>query len=1002
MLFSIKKMIKIELIFIDVCYDEFYNNLFKTIEHIMFKIFTNKSILLLCCTMVFLAENLYAQYPMVRNFNRKTSNSGAQNWDIIQDKNDWIYFANNSGLLEFDGNDWSIYSISNYTNVRSVYYDKENERIYAGAFNEFGYFKRDKYGKMTYTSLIDKLEKKHRNFNEIWNIKKQANTIYFQSDHFIFRYENERITSSAIKDRINKIAVINNLLLLATEKNGVFIFNDNMLMPLPNNELLKNKKICAILPYQNKILFLTELSGIFLFDWQHVRKMNTDIDTFIQYNQVFCGAIKNNILAIGTVQNGIVIKDLEKDTEIYSNTQTGLQNNTVLSVNFDRLGNLWLGLDKGIDFLYYNSPVYDVFGNKNSYGTGYASILKGNKLYLGTNQGLYTVKYPFLNQANGQEVKPIKNIQGQIWNLYTTDNTLFCGADRGTYIINNDNAEKIEPTFGTWGFRVFPSKPDYLLASSYNGFFIMKKTSGKWNFSHNINGFKEYSFYFEIDDESHIWLGHWRQGVFRLTLNETMDSIVKTELFDASKGLSSSYNNRVTKIDNQIIISGEKGFYTYDCQKKQIVRSTFLEKLFGVTGYSVELYKALNGDIWNVSNNQITHAIYQAPDTYHLKSTGFTMLKGKLVPGFEHINSLDSNKVLIGTEDGFSIIKLQKQGLNNDTSLNIIIKKVFLTEKKDSLVTSVVTFQEENVPRFKASQNSLRFEFSATEYRKDDAISYSYKLEGFDHEWSEFSPARTKEYTNLKKGTYIFRVKAKNSYNLLTAETAYTFIILPAWYESVWAKIIYTLLIFIILYLIIRYFEQKYEKKVMGMKEIKEQEMKEQEKRFLLETKEKEKEIINLKNQKLQYELRHKSQDLATSTMNLIRKNEALLEINRDLEKISSDIQSKKEPEKTIELLKKLQIEIKKNIQHDNSWKKFQENFDMVYENYLKRLAEQYPTLTVSDKKLCAYLKMDLSSKEIAPLLNMSYRSVEMSRYRLRKKLNLSRDANLTDFLQKF
>ena len=252
----------------------------------MIKNFTNKSILLLYLGSIFLVESIYAQYPIVRNFTRKTSNSGSQSWSIIQDKKDWLYFANNNGLLEFDGNEWAIYPISNITNVRSLYYDKENEKIYAGAFNEFGYFKRDKYGKMFYTSLITKLDKRNRNFNEIWNIEKQGNTIYFQSDHFIFRYENERIISSSIKYRISKIATINNLLFLATEKNGVFIFNEDMLMPLPNNELLKNKKICAILPYKNQILFLTELDGIFLFDLQQVKKMNTDINTFIEHNQV--------------------------------------------------------------------------------------------------------------------------------------------------------------------------------------------------------------------------------------------------------------------------------------------------------------------------------------------------------------------------------------------------------------------------------------------------------------------------------------------------------------------------------------------------------------------------------------------------------------------------------------------------------------------------------------------------------------------------------------------
>lgn len=69
---------------------------------------------------------------------------------------------------------------------------------------------------------------------------------------------------------------------------------------------------------------------------------------------------------------------------------------------------------------------------------------------------------------------------------------------------------------------------------------------------------------------------------------------------------------------------------------------------------------------------------------------------------------------------------------------------------------------------------------------------------------------------------------------------------------------------------------------------------------------------------------------------------------------------------------------------------------------YLTRLADSFPELTLGDKKLCAYLKMGLSSKEIAPLMNLTFRSVEMTRYRLRKKLRLSRDQNLIDFLQKF
>ena len=107
-------------------------------------------------------------------------------------------------------------------------------------------------------------------------------------------------------------------------------------------------------------------------------------------------------------------------------------------------------------------------------------------------------------------------------------------------------------------------------------------------------------------------------------------------------------------------------------------------------------------------------------------------------------------------------------------------------------------------------------------------------------------------------------------------------------------------------------------------------------------------------------------------------------------------------PENVIGHIVTMRENIDSNIRHDDDWKKFEKNFDIVYDEYLTRLGNTFPELTVSDKKLCAYLKMDLSSKEIAPLMNLTYRSVEMTRYRLRKKLNLSREQNLIEFLQRF
>ncbi|MCX6308014.1 MAG: hypothetical protein NTY32_03970, partial [Bacteroidia bacterium] len=191
-------------------------------------------------------------------------------------------------------------------------------------------------------------------------------------------------------------------------------------------------------------------------------------------------------------------------------------------------------------------------------------------------------------------------------------------------------------------------------------------------------------------------------------------------------------------------------------------------------------------------------------------------------------------------------------------------------------------------------------------------------------------------------------------------------------------------------------------KGALEMGKIKEKELNEQKRNFEKETSERKREIKELKNQQLQYELRHKSHELASSTMNLIRKNEMLLEMMETITKASNDIKSNADTNVVLSRLSKIERSIKENIGNDNHWKKFEENFDIVYENYLRRLGEMFPELNTSDKNLCAYLKMDLSSKDIAPLLNMSIRSVETNRYRLRKKLNLDRDVNLSEFLQRF
>lgn len=945
--------------------------------------------------------SIFAIQPSVRNFYRKASKSGTQNWDIIQHKNDWMYFANNNGLMEFDGNRWTIYPIKNYTNIRSLYYDAPTNRIYAGAFNEFGYYTRDKVGLLQYYSLVDKLKQPERNFSEIWNISKMDDAIYFQGDKTIFRLKGATLHRYTFNNKIDHSAVVQNMLVVSNSIDGVSFLNGNIFMKFPNSDLLKNKKVCAILPFQeNKILFVTNFYGLFVYDGDKVAPLITDIDAFLSENQVFCATIKNAKLALGTVRKGLVVKDFNTNTNTFSNTFSGLQNNTILSIAFDRQDNLWLGLDKGIDYVLINSPIYDLFGNSQLFGAGYSSLIRNKTLYLGTNQGLYTTTYPILNSPNPTDVKLLPHMQGQVWSLSLIDNLIFCGSDHGAFIIDDNKVEQIPSISGTWAFRQLRSSPDCILGSCYQGFFILKKMDGKWRFSNFVKGFAESGGMFEEDNGGHIWFSHWIKGISKLTMNAQKDSIVKVESFDASKGLPSGQNNTLFWINNQIVFSTQYGFYNYNSSTNKINSYNELKKVFGVPAQSTRLSQTPKGDIWCSSYLYMGGAFIQNNNTYLVDTLSFSTLKTKLISGFEHFNFINDSNIIVSTEDGFSWLDITKRTVEND-KFKISIRNVYLTNENDSVVNGYQPKQD-IILEFPHKHNSIRFEYVATEYRSEGSVLYSYRLDNFDSKWSAYTTVNTKEYTKLRKGSYTFRVRAKSVLENNPVEASYQFVVLPPWYESNIAWFVYLLILMFAIYKLLDFIRHRSEKGAREMEVLKELELKEQEERFQADAKEKKKEIGELKNQRLQYDLRNKSQELANSTMNVIRKNEILLDINQHLTKVATDIGEKTEPAIILKKISKLQDNIKLNIEQDNNWKRFANNFDLVYENYLKRLSEEYPQLTISDKKLCAYLKMDLSSKDIAPLLNMSFRSVEMSRYRLRKKMDLNRDVNLSEFLQNF
>lgn len=968
----------------------------------------------ICFMLFFLSiDSLFSQndisgIPFIINYSKNTYSGGTQNWAIEQNPEGILYFANNEGLFEFDGVFWNSYKISNNSVIRSLKIS-EKGKIFIGAYNEFGYFEPNNTGVLTYHSLINKLPDSITNFDEIWKIHILNNEVYFQSFKYIFKYVNDSIEVIEPEFRMHFSYVVGSRLFVWIEKTGLAELVDNVLVEIQGNELLKGQKVWSMLPFKvNKILVTTATGGFFIIENNQIKKWETPIDGFLAKNQIFCGCnLPDNQFAFGTVQNGIIIIDENGLLQHHINKSRGLQNNTILSILNDNNGNIWLGLDNGIDFLELNSTFTYLNDKLGIEGTGYAAAQINNYLYLGTNQGLYYLKNE--NKKNNAPIDfaLIENTRGQVWNLTRIDQKLFCGHNNGIYLIEGNNASKISDIEGAWTFLEWQQDKNFIIVGTYNGLVVLKKSTedNNWKFLHKIKGFEESSRYIEIDNSGNLWISHGYKGIFKLKLSSDIRSVTKLEYYNNQNGLPSDQNNLIAKINDEIVTATIKGIYKYNSLYNAFESYDNFNKIYNGLINIAGIKQDNSGNIYIVRDHRLGVAWLQKEGTYRYDETSMSKLKSSLVGGFENFAFINNNQILINTEEGFAVFNKNYSKFKLNQPL-VLVKKIFMTGEKDSLIfggsliekdiiTSSITQDYKITIPYKF--NSLKFVFSAINTEQNQNIEYSYQLQNLFDNWSEWNTSNQKEYTNLYEGNYIFKIRARIGSKISNTPTEINIEVLPPFYRTTAAYIVYLIIILTIIAISVLIIIHKIKLSKRKLEEKKERELQEQRRRYQEEAEKQEKEIIRLNNEQLEKDLIYKSKELVNSTMHLIRKNEVLTQVKLKLIGLKSKIQN---PTAASEISSMINI-IDKSILHKKDWTVFETNFEKVHENFWKRLDEKFPDLSYKEKKLCAYLRMNLLSKEIAPLLNISVRGAEISRYRLRKKLNVPHDSNLVDFIQK-
>lgn len=788
--------------------------------------------------------------PIIRNYPTQITGGSEQNWCIVKDKSGNIYFGNNDkGVLRYNGTKWITINIGNNPRIYSMAAD-DNGLIYVGAAFEFGYIQPDLKGRPEYISISARIDSLSE-IRLINNIVIQDKKALFLSPKFIYIYdtENDSISRIALK-KFNlgealRLVKINNRLIISDNNEGLFEFKNNEISPLPGGDLFKKKNCTFILPFdESRALIGTFFDGLYLYDYK-----SGNVKTFVTYElnkklkdvMVYAGTrISDDLFAIGTTQEqGILILNRKGEViQRIDNKNSGLEDVTVYSMfcDYENDSELWISTLGYISKAYFNLPVTH-FSEKNGIDAGINSIsdLDGS-IYLASDAGLMKSTV----YKNELEFKKIPEANAQIFPLIkiksSTGDFLLAGSINGLLQIKNDKVSRLEeklrnlPEGASGRFnvkKILQSQADLRIIYAgleSGGLIILRYAEEKWSYNGRIDKIPGYINGMAENGSKGLWfITEDPNGLYYAAFGKDT-TLVK---FDASMGISSPEINSIQKIENDLYITTTNGFQKYDESAGIFVDDNSLTNGFSEGKNSTGLYSDDGGDIWySGTGKSVVEMLFRNDGQKNNSEAGFL----KLLPNVPQMDilTLEGKTYILKSNNLFVV---DKKRIRPDTS-KVRSNFVRIVAGADSVVMEgsfyklsdgkripVQSYLSEQLPEFGYDMNNISFEWTTPFFTEELLTEYSYKLEDFEKNWSEWegiSYGNTmeaqyprKEYSNLPYGTYTFKVRTRTLTGIEGNELTYRFIILKPWYATIAAFIGFILTGLFVIYFILKAYTRK-------------------------------------------------------------------------------------------------------------------------------------------------------------------------------------------------
>lgn len=778
--------------------------------------------------------------PDIQNFSPKDYGAyHSQNWSVTQDHRGIMYFANTSGILEYDGAFWRLISTENRANARSLV-AADNGRVYIGGRNEIGYLAPDETGQMGYVSLLSRFPEEVKEFADVWKILVGGDGIYFVTSKFLFRWQPDKSQSSQHPEtgtlkywkadtRFNKIFLIRDTLYTRLREVGLFKLAGDSLQSIPGGEIFSNLGIFAMIAYPNTdedsgknneeqfLVFTRE--GVFLFNGKNFTPffLNSRIPDMLSAHRLLRGAeLTDKNIALGTGNRGLILTDIAGRFIKLIDEGAGLRDQSVRKIFQDKQGGIWLALNNGIARVEYPGT-FSFYKNLPSSISHVTDFVRHNeRLYLSTNLNIYQLSFSD-NAPDTPVFQPLFDQSLRCWALVSNGHSLLVGTVHGLYKIQNERFTLLNRS-ATRSIQLSRFHKNLIFAGLHEGLQIIKELpDGKFEvFTVDSIGANDVRTIAE-ESETIIWLGLYQKGFLRIEIPELKalankqgrystegdDRLAaKIERFDKRHAMPPG-SGRVFWVDNRIVLATNRGLKTYDAVKKRFLTDSSWGPVFADTTRIITHIAERKPNLWIKTSRQ------KRRETFSLSLTG---------DGNYHVDGIPFNRIAdwgsiygiypdpasdvvwFGGPEG---IVRHNPNLPRDYSIYFpaIVRRVTML-KNDTLIYGgtaannsgiAIAGLSPNNPSINYADNSLRLEYASPSYDAIKQNRYRYMLDGFDEEWSHWTTETKKEYTNLPEGNYTFQVQAKNVYEKLSTVGQFHFMVLPPWYRSWWSYLLYAL-----------------------------------------------------------------------------------------------------------------------------------------------------------------------------------------------------------------